>query len=469
MQTMTAARLLQGVGDAAAHPQLAELLITGVETDSRRAGPGSLFVAIPGARVDGHDYAAAALAAGAALVLGQRPALEVPGVPAERYIQTPDVLDAMIALGGNYRAAFSPCLVGVTGSVGKTTTKEFVAAVLSAFGETLKTEGNQNNEIGMPNTLLRLAPTTQYAVVEMGMQGLGEIAKLTAAARPTAAVITCIGTSHMEKLGSRENILRAKLEICQGLPPDGLLVVNGDDAMLSGAVLPAGLRRAAYGIDNRFCPVRGENIRAENGGQRFDILDRQYGSFSAFIPTPGLHNVYNALAAYTVATRLGLDAARAVGALQNCHTVGRRQHLVTAGGVQVMEDCYNANPESMRAALKTLRDMPVAGNKIAVLADMLELGPISEQAHREIGQFAAECGVQCLLTFGAAAAMTADAAQDAGVPYVQHFDTKQQITDWLCANARSGDYVLVKGSNSMALEEVLPGFYKSRGVAPGST
>lgn len=466
MEKMTAALLLHGIGDADSRPALQQVLIDSVVTDSRKACPGSLFVATRGERSDGHDYAAQALAAGAALVLGQRPLAEMPGVTAQQYVQAPDVLDAMIALGGNYRAAFSPCLVGVTGSVGKTTTKEFIAAVLSAFGETVKTQGNQNNEIGMPNTLLQLTPATQYAVVEMGMQGLGEIAKLTRAARPAAAVITCIGVSHLEQLGSRENILRAKMEICEGLPQGGLLVLNGDDALLANASVPAGLQRVAYGVDNRFCPVSARDIRPTAVGQRFTIVDRQYGTFEAEIPAVGQHNIYNALAAYTLATRLGLEAAAVVQALQRYQTVGHRQHLVQANGVFVMEDCYNANPDSMRAALLTLRDMPVRGSRIAVLADMLELGALSDEAHRAVGRLAAECGVQCLLTYGKAARLTAAAAEEAGVPYVQQLETHREIADWLRINTRPGDYVLVKGSHGMALEKVLEAFYQGKDVVP---
>lgn len=464
MEKMTAAALLCGIGDARQRPELENIIITGVQTDSRKVVPGDLFVAIQGERSDGHRYAAQALESGAVLVLGHRPVQEVPGIQPHQYLQAEDILDAMIALGGNYRAAFSPCLVGVTGSVGKTTTKEFVAAVLAAFGETLKTEGNQNNEIGMPATLLRMTPATEYAVIEMGMQGLGEISKLTRAAKPAAALITCIGVSHLEQLGSRENILKAKMEICEGLPEGGLLVINGDDSLLANAPVPYGIQRVAYGVDNRFTPVQAQKIRSENGGQRFTIVDRQYGDFEAWIPVPGQHNIYNALAAYTLATRLGLDAATAAAALQNYCTVGHRQHLVNAGGVRVMEDCYNANPDSMRAALITLRDMPVEGHKIAVLADMLELGALSDEAHRTVGREAADCGVQCLLTFGENAKLIAEAAQAAGLPYVEHFATREAITAWLCTNAKPGDYVLLKGSHSMALEEILPAFYEGKEV-----
>lgn len=192
MQPVLSSVLLRGLGALAGDPEIASVV-----TDSREAGPGSLFVCIRGERVDGHDYALRALEAGAAGVVVQRP---VPGVPPEKCVQVPDALDAMIRLGANYRALYSPLLAGVTGSVGKTTTKEFCYAVFSAFGKTLKTQGNQNNEIGMPNTLFRLDKSVEYAVVEMGMQGLGEIRKLTLAAKPAGAVITCIGRSHLEQL-----------------------------------------------------------------------------------------------------------------------------------------------------------------------------------------------------------------------------------------------------------------------------
>ena len=221
MQPIRANVLCRGLGQVEGNP-----VVNAVVTDNRAAGPGSLFVCIRGERADGHDYAAKAVQAGACAVVAQHP---VQGVPAGRCVLVKDPLDAMICMGANYRNGFSPVLVGVTGSVGKTTTKEFCYAVFSAFGRTLKTEGNQNNEIGMPNTLFRMDSDTQYAVVEMGMQGLGEIEKLALAARPCGAIITWIGQSHLEQLGTRENILKAKMEICAGLTDGAPLVVNMTD------------------------------------------------------------------------------------------------------------------------------------------------------------------------------------------------------------------------------------------------
>lgn len=392
MQPVLSSVLLRGLGALAGDPEIASVV-----TDSREAGPGSLFVCIRGERVDGHDYALRALEAGAAGVVVQRP---VPGVPPEKCVQVPDALDAMIRLGANYRALYSPLLAGVTGSVGKTTTKEFCYAVFSAFGKTLRTQGNQNNEIGMPNTLFRLDKSVEYAVVEMGMQGLGEIRKLTLAAKPAGAVITCIGRSHLEQLGTRENILRAKLEICEGLPQGAPLVVNGDDDYLPGAAVRPDLEKVLFAVENPDADVRALDIVSGAEGTRFTIADKAHGSLPAYIPAMGLHNVRNALSAYALATRLGLAPAAAAAALANYQTTGHRQHVVEHGGVTVIEDCYNANPDSMRAALLTLKEYPVRGRRVAVLGDMFELGAITRQAHAEVGALAARCGVDLLLTVG---------------------------------------------------------------------
>ena len=218
MKPMNANELLAGLALARPVP------ITAVVTDSRKVQPGCIFVCFPGERVDGHDYAAKAYQAGAEYVIANHP---VEGVPEDHLVICESSYLAMIRMASNYRTLFSPLMIGVTGSVGKTTTKEFCYAVLSAFGNTLKTEGNQNNEIGLPNTLFRLEDTTQYAVVEMGMSHLGEIARMVRAARPSAGIITMIGVSHLENLGTRENILKAKMEICQGLPDGAPLVQIG--------------------------------------------------------------------------------------------------------------------------------------------------------------------------------------------------------------------------------------------------
>lgn len=433
-------------------------MVQAVVTDSRAAGPGTVFVAIKGERVDGHDYAATALAQGALCIVAEHP---IEGVPAEKTALVENSLNAMIKIGGNYRAQYHPMVLGVTGSVGKTTTKEFCAAVFSAFGETLKTEGNQNNELGVPNTLFRLDETTEYAVVEMGMDHMGDLHKLSLAAKPDAAIITCIGVSHIEHLGSRENILKAKMEICDGMAPGGVLVVNGDDDLLSKAMVSRDLRKVTFGIDDRFAQVTAQNIESSTKGEKFLLCDKQNGEFSVFIPAVGRHNIYNALAAYTLATRQGLDPARAAAALENYQTTGLRQHLVEKNGMLVIEDCYNANPDSMRAGLEALAALAAkrGGKRVAVLGDMLELGDISEAAHLEAGSIAAENGVTLLVTYGPWGERIAEGAKAAGVPNVYHCTDKQDAAQLLAQQCTAGDTLLFKASRGMKFEEIFEAFY----------
>lgn len=427
------------------------LFVSSVVTDSRNVQKGCVFVAINGERVDGHDYAVQALQNGAVAVVATHP---VDGVPLERTVLVKDPLSAMIELGANYRAQFHPLVLGVTGSVGKTTTKEFCAAVLQPFGETVKTEGNQNNEIGLPNTLFKLNEETRYAVVEMGTQMLGDIRKLSLAAKPDAAIITRIGTSHLETLGSIQNVLYAKLEICDGLASGAPLALNGDDPMLYNAALPTHVRPVYAGISNPACEVKAVDIRQRGMGQSFTIEDKRYGTYNANIEALGEHNVYNALLAYTAATRLGLSAVTVSEALKNFRNTGMRQNIVKKNGIVIIEDCYNASPDSMKAALSTLRDMNVPGRKIAVLGDMLELGAISVQAHEELGNLCAAAGVDLLLTVGERAAAAVARANSLGVEAKALADNRQ-AAESLLKTACSGDAVLLKASRGMKFEEIL--------------
>ena len=450
MKPIPANQLLAGLALAGSE------LISDVVTDSRKVIPGCVFVCFPGARVDGHDYAAAAFRAGAAYIVANHP---VDGVPENRTVLVASSHRAMVRMSSNYRTLFSPLMIGVTGSVGKTTTKEFCYAVLSAFGNTLKTEGNQNNEIGLPNTLFRLDDATEYAVVEMGMSALGEIDRLTRAARPSAGIITRIGVSHLENLGSRENILKAKLEICHGLPDGAPLVLNADDDLLPTAKLPDRLRPVWFGIDSETADVRAVKIQPENDGTRFVLSDREYGEFPVFIPTVGLHTVSDALAAYTAATRLGLDPGRAAAALSDYQTTGMRQHIVHKGGITVVEDCYNASPDSMRAALNVLKGIP-AKHHIALLGDMLELGSVSEEAHRQVGLWAAEAGVDLVIAYGPLSEATARAAAGRGVATL-HCTDPQEVVGYVRQNVHAGDALLAKASHAMQLEDVLARFYQT--------
>ncbi len=448
MKPIHANQLLAGLALAEAEP------ITAVVTDSRKVVPGCVFVCFPGERVDGHDYAAAAYRAGAAYIVANHP---VDGVPENRTVIVASSHHAMVRMASNYRMLFSPLMIGVTGSVGKTTTKEFCYAVLSAFGNTLKTEGNQNNEIGLPNTLFRLDDATEYAVVEMGMSNLGEIERLARAARPSAGIITLIGFSHLENLGTRENILKAKLELCYGLPDGAPLALNADDDLLPTAKLPERLRPVWFGIDSPDADVRAVKITAGDNGTDFVLSDKEYGDFPVHIPTVGLHTVSDALAAYAAATRLGLDPAKAAAALSNYQTTGMRQNIVHKAGVTVIEDCYNASPDSMRAALGVLKNQP-AERRVALLGDMLELGSVSEEAHRQVGEWAAEAGVDLLIAYGPLSAAMAQAAAEKGVTTL-HCETEQDVVGYVRQNVHAGDALLAKASHAMKLDQVLEQFY----------
>lgn len=447
MQPIPANELLAGL--ALAEP----VSIQAVVTDSRKVVPNCVFVCFPGERVDGHDFAAGAYRNGAAYIIANHP---VEGVPADRTVVVPDSARAMIRMASNYRMLFSPQIVGVTGSVGKTTTKEFCYAVLSAFGNTMKTEGNQNNDIGVPNTLFRLENTTEYAVVEMGMDHAGEIERLTRCARPSAGIITMIGVSHLENLGTRENILKAKMEICAGLPDGAPLVLNADNDLLPTAQIPTRLRSVWFGIEKE-ADVRAQNVQTEAQGTTFTIVDRTHGSFQAQIPTVGLHTVYDALAAYTAATRLGLDPAACAQALSRYQTTGMRQNIVEKGGVTVIEDCYNASPDSMKAAISVLKELPNP-RKIALLGDMLELGEASEEGHRQTGVWVAQAGIDVLIAYGPRSAAMAQAAQEQGVTTV-HCQNAQEVLQCLQQFVQPGDALLAKASHAMKLEDLLQDYY----------
>ena len=459
MYPIPANQLLAGLAPAGS---FGNALITDVVTDSRKVRPGCVFVCFPGQRADGHAFAAAAVAQGAVCVVANHP---VEGVRGERLVLAEDSRRAMVRMGANYRMLFSPKMIGVTGSVGKTTTKEFCYAVLSAFGETVRTEGNQNNEIGLPNTLFRLAPSTRFAVVEMGMSALGEIERLARAARPDAGIITCIGVSHLESLGSRENILKAKLEICAGLPDRAPLALNADDEYLQKAkaegLVPGRLAPVWYGLDRPQAEVRAVQLRAEGAAQRFFIEDRAAGRFEAYIPALGRHTVYNALAAYAAATRLGLDPARCAAALAGYETSGMRQRLVKKVGLSVIEDCYNASPDSMKASLAMFTQLAPetpAGRKYALLGDMLELGPVSEAAHRQVGRWAAEAGLDGLVACGPESRAMAEEAQKAGIAACW-CESGAEALAALRRLLKPGDMLLAKASRGMKLENILKALY----------
>lgn len=452
MEQILASKLLAGLAPEGFWKE--DPMVSLVTTDSREVCPGCVFVAFPGARFDGHDFAHHALDEGAVCVVLNHP---VEGVPAEKAVLCADSYHAMMVMGANYRALYSPTMIGITGSVGKTTTKEFCFAVLDAFGKAIKTEGNQNNELGLPRTLFRLAGDVEYAAVEMGMSHAGEIERLAKCARPSAGIITCIGFSHIENLGSRENICKAKLEICAGLAEGAPLVLNYDDEYLRAAALPGHVRPVWYSLQSEEADVWASGIRQTPQGTTFLLEDPEHGRFAVNIPAMGRHNVANALAAYCAATRLGLDARKAAKALERFEQTGMRQHVVESKGVTVIEDCYNANPDSMRAALAMFREYPCK-RRFALLGDMLELGDISREAHEELGRLAAESGLYCLVTYGEQAHRTAITAAAKGLKTL-YAHNHRQAAEALLNRVQPGDAVLVKASRGMALEKALEIFY----------
>ena len=452
MKPIPANQLLAGLALAGSE------LISDVVTDSRKVTPGCVFVCFPGARVDGHDYAAAAFRAGAAYIVANHP---VDGVPEDRTVLVASSHRAMVRMSSNYRTLFSPLMIGVTGSVGKTTTKEFCYAVLSAFGNTLKTEGNQNNEIGLPNTLFRLDDATEYAVVEMGMSALGEIDRLTRAARPSAGIITRIGVSHLENLGSRENILKAKLEICHGLPDGAPLVLNADDDLLPTAKLPDRLRPVWFGIDSETADVRAVKIQPENDGTRFVLSDREHGEFPVFIPTVGLHTVSDALRPLHRRHPPGAGPGTAPAALSNYHTDHRHAPAHRAqGGHHGGGGLLQRQPGQPRAALKVLQGIRPAGRHIALLGDMLSWVLSARRHTPGGGLWAAGAGVDLVIAYGPLSEATAKAAAERGVATL-HCTDPQEVVGYVRQNVHAGDALLAKASHAMQLEEILARFYQT--------
>ncbi|MEG1557753.1 MAG: UDP-N-acetylmuramoyl-tripeptide--D-alanyl-D-alanine ligase [Oscillospiraceae bacterium] len=453
MEEILLCDLLKGIG--VSKSPLAK--ISKISTNSRETGKDSVFVAVRGDKFDGNDFAEQALDNGAAAAIVSR---SLSDDYRDRQILVTNTKDALIAMAGNYRARFSPRTLAVTGSVGKTTTKEMTAAILEQFGETLKTRGNQNNEIGLPATLFEMNSKTKYAVLEMGMNGLGDIRKLTNAVRPQAAAITVIGVSHMELLGSRENILRAKLEIIEGMPKNGILAINGDDEMLLAARDSIPMETVTFAIDNSDSDIVAKDLMVRSLETEFTIEDKTNGTYEAKIPCAGRHNVMDALAAYAMTTRIGLDPQKCAQGLANYRPTGMRQRFAEHNGVTVIEDCYNASPDSMYASLDTLSKLPVSGLKIAVLGDMLELGSISQEAHKRLGIEMAALGIDILLCMGDEMLICAEAAKAAGLTSVEHFTDKRELSNYLKRTVHKGDVVMFKASRAMTFERIIEMFYE---------
>lgn len=441
-----AAQLCGGRVDEA----FADVCFDGACINSREIMPGQLFVAICGEKRDGHDFVPAAMAAGAAAVLAEKELDS--SVPA---IYVADSRKALGDIARGARAQGEYKVIGITGSVGKTTTKEMMAAVLGSTWETAKTEKNYNNDLGLPMTILSIKPNSRMAVLEMGMNHFGEMSYLTSIARPDVAVITNIGVAHIGQLGSREGILKAKLEILEGLMENGITVFNGDEPLLWNLRETQKPKPIYFGIENELCDLRAECIENLPDGVSFRVRGLLQ-EFQIFLPVEGLHHVYDALAVIAVALKLGVQPVKIQHALAEFKNTGMRQRIYEKNGVTIIEDCYNAGPESMDAALSVLMNHETKGRRIAVLGDMLELGACSPAEHYRIGRLAA-IRADRIFTYGQNSARIVSGAITGGMDQslAVNFDTHEELAQALAQTVKAGDVLLFKGSRGMKMEHVL--------------
>ncbi len=425
--------------------------VTGFSTDSRSLQPGDLFIPLRGETFDGHDYLAQAAQHGAAACLTE----EIVGGLTVPLVQVEDTLKALGDLAAFVRNRFSGPVVGITGTTGKTTTKEMLASILMRTGVGLKSAGNYNNLVGVPLTLFGLQENHHWAVVEMGMSERGEIGRLTEIAAPQVGVITNVGRAHLESLGSIDAIARAKGELFENLPSGGTALVNADDPFVLRLPVANGVLRVLYGTSEQ-AQVRAERIISSNGAVEFTLRIGE-GAVAVRLPLPGRHNVMNALAAAAAARVLGVpieDIARGLETFKPCP--GRMELVGLPGDILLLEDSYNANPLSMRAALDALHDLGGNGRRIALLGDMLELGLAAKELHQEIGIIAAQC-VDWLFLFGDLAEEIGRGAAGVGFDanHIVTGRTHEAIAAGIINMLQPGDRILIKGSRGMHLEKVV--------------
>ena len=448
MKELTLRQIADWCGGTVA-PEYETIVVSGMESDSRKIEVGDLFVALRGERVDGFDFIPSAKTLGAAAALVSRETEELP------CILVPDTLKAYGAIAKHYREETGVKVVGITGSVGKTTTKEMIAGVLARDFKLFKSEGNHNNDIGLPMTIMDMPEDTELLVAEMGTNHPGEIAYLSEIAQPDYAVITNIGTTHIEYLGSREGILHEKLDIMRASLKNTVGILNGDEPLLWNVRGLGSHKKYYYGIDNPSCDVVASGIHEMEDGVRFHVSGLRH-EFELYVPALGRHMVYNALAAATVGLLLDVKPETIQNELSIFRNTGMRQKIYEKNGMTIIEDCYNAGPESTEAALGVLASIKTNGRRIAVLGDMLELGNRSSAEHYRIGRLAAQ-KADLLLTYGAHSVRTVTGAITGGMSpkNAEHFDTHEDLARLLKMRAAEGDVILFKGSRGMKMERAL--------------
>jgi UDP-N-acetylmuramoyl-tripeptide--D-alanyl-D-alanine ligase len=427
-----------------------DTIITAVSTDSRKIESGALFVPIKGERADAHTFISATFAAGAAATLTQE---HHSMDDTHAWIRVEDTGEALRQIAAVYRKRFHIPFVGITGSVGKTTTKEMVALALSAGLNVMKTEGNFNSQIGLPLTMFNLTAQHQAAVIEMGISDFGEMDRLARIAAPDYAVVTNIGISHIEQLKTQLNIMNEKLHIIDHFHKGSILFLNGDDAMLAGLRGQLNAKIIYFGTQ-LWCDFRAENIRTTATSTQFTLFDtEEVGEVK--LPVLGMHNVTNALAALAVAHTLGVPLSKAIVQLAGYQPLAMRQQIHHVNEVTVIDDSYNASPDAIKSSVEVLCSFHT-GKRIAVLADMLELGDFSQKAHFGVGTHAVESGVDVVITVGERAKEIARGAQSAnpGIVCFQCADNDEAIAK-LKSILTGGDAVLIKGSRAMRTDQIV--------------
>ena len=416
--------------------------ITSVERDSRAVKDGSLFLAIKGERVDGHDFIEKCYDSGALCAICEK----APENPKKPYILVDSTLNAVKDIAKAYREKFDIPVVGVSGSVGKTSTKEMLYAVLSQRFKTHKTQGNLNNELGVPLTILSMPEEAQAAVIEMGISDFGEMTRLARVAQPTICVLTIIGCCHLENLGDRDGVMKAKTEMFKYARDGAEFILNGDDDKLSTITDVNGKKPIFFGIDSKN-DYYAEDI--ENNGEGGVSCKLCFGDtkLDVIIPAIGTYMVSNALAAAAAGKLLGLSNEQIKNGIEAYKTVGSRANVINNGKIRIIDDCYNANPTSVKASLETLKNF--RGRTVAVLGDMKELGTDELQLHFDTGAYAKQIGIDVVLAAGPLAKSLADGADG------KWYETKEELIKALPEIIKEGDTVLVKASHSMQFEKIV--------------
>lgn len=432
--------------------------IFGAAIDSRKITEGDLFVAVGGERTDGHNYLLSAAESGASAVLVEREMIPLDALRDAdcSVILVENTVKALALLASAHKAELSALTVAVTGSVGKTTTRQYIYAVLSQKYRTHKTEGNYNNELGLPLTLLAQKESHEASVVELGMAKKGEISFLSRLVRPNIGVITTIGTSHIEHLGSREAIRDAKMEITEGMEPGGTLILNGDEPLLA-----LGDGYVYVALNNHSADFYAEDVRYTPDGMRFTAVTPSGRIENCLIPTLGEHTVLDAMYAVAVGRYAGLSDDKIRVGLTRFEGVGMRQNIRSHNGCLYVLDYYNASAESMKASLAVTKRLAsdCGGRCLAVLGNVLELGELSEELHRSIGAFVAEIGVDQLFTFGEDASLVAEEAMRRGLPsesihVFTDIEAPEPITEAIASLLREKDCVLIKASNGVRMGRI---------------